>query len=165
MIRPVDQPMAPRFGYRVSRTQPNLAGQPGAPQARFRPLIPAMAVAWPDGRPACFGLSRAAGADAAAGAHRVDARSVGAGVRAAARRALPGRSLEGAPGGELAGLARGGDLRARPWLCRDRHHVVGRRLPAGPVLCPVGADDPAAPGGAAVSRAGAAAHPDRKTTR
>ncbi len=92
----------------------------------------------------------------------MDPGPVGAGVRAAARRALPVRGAAGTQvrDGMAAGTHRG-VLRPRARLLRDRG-----RVPAGPVLRALGADDPAAAGGAAVPRAGPAADPaDHVTAR
>src|SRR5260221_5867181 len=90
----------------------------------------------------------------------MDPGPVGAGVRAAARRALPVRGAAGTQvrDGMAAGTHRG-VLRPRARLLRDRGHVLGGRVPAGPVLRALGPDDPAAAGGAAVPRSGPAADP------
>jgi hypothetical protein len=129
-------------------------GRPADDQPSGGPVPAAVSVPVADRHACCARrhLPGTAGTDAAAGADRVDPRSVGARVRAAPRRALSGRGAQGPGGRRLAGRPRHRILRRRSRVRGARHHVLRRRVPGRPVLPPRGADRPAAAGGTALSR-------------
>ncbi len=89
----------------------------------------------------------------------VDARPVDAGPHRGPRRRLPSRRPHGPPpGGGLVGGAADLVLRPRPRVPGHRHHVLGRRLPARPVLRPGHPDGAAGPGRPAVPGPGPPGH-------